>query len=113
MAKRKTDDRPRFEAALAELETIARELEDGTIGLEESLARFEQGVGLLRHCYGILDSAEKRIAVLTGVDAEGNPVLEPFDDSATAEQGTAGRRKSRAKPSDGDAEDAVPDRGLF
>ena len=112
MAKRKVDDTPRFEDALTELEVIARELEDGTVGLEESLARFEQGVRLLRHCYGVLDSAEKRIAILTGVDAEGNPVLEPFDASATAEQGTAGRRKARASRPETDDEPAA-DRGLF
>lgn len=95
MARKKQDEPKRFEDALRELESISRDLEEGAIGLEESLQRFEEGIGLLRHCYGILDTAEKKIAVLTGFDGEGNPVLEPFDASATAEQGTAGRRKVR------------------
>ena len=36
-----------FEQALAELDRIVRELEDGKTGLEDSLARYEQGVALL------------------------------------------------------------------
>ncbi|HEX6986424.1 MAG TPA: exodeoxyribonuclease VII small subunit [Planctomycetaceae bacterium] len=118
MAKRKSGEPQRFEDALCELEAIARELEEGTLGLDESLRRFEQGVGLLRHCYGILDSAERKIALLTGFDGEGNPVLEPFDATATAEQGTAGRRKARsASPvetdSDGEGDSPPAGRGLF
>ena len=37
----------RFEDALAELEQVVRDLEDGQIGLEESLSRYERGVGLI------------------------------------------------------------------
>jgi len=117
MAKRKSDD-PSFESALAELETISRELEEGSLGLDESLKRFEEGVGLLRRCYGLLDAAERKISVLTGFDGDGSPALEPFDASATAEQGVAGRRKSRREPgpapevpSESDSRPA--DRGLF
>lgn len=95
MTKRKDENAPSFEEALAELESIARELEQGSLGLDESLQRFEQGVGLLRRCYGLLDSAERKISLLTGFDGDGNAVLEPFDASATAEQGVAGRRKPR------------------
>lgn len=105
MAKRKTDELPTFEAALADLETIARDLEEGALGLDESLRRFEEGVGLLRRCYGLLDAAERKIAVLTGFDGDGNPVLEPFDATATADQGGAGRRKAR-RESEGDAADS-------
>ena len=36
----------RFEQALAELESILRELEDGTTSLEDALERYERGVGL-------------------------------------------------------------------
>jgi exodeoxyribonuclease VII small subunit len=74
-----------FEQALAELDRIVRDLEDGQIGLEESLARYEQGVGLLKRCYGQLREAEQRILLLTGVDEEGQPVLQPFQHTATAE----------------------------
>jgi exodeoxyribonuclease VII small subunit len=119
MAKRKDDNAPSFEAALAELEAIARELEQGSLGLDESLQRFEQGVSLLRRCYGLLDSAERKISLLAGFDGNGNPVLEPFDASATAEQGAAGRRKTRREAEDEpepctDSEGRPPaERGLF
>jgi exodeoxyribonuclease VII small subunit len=68
-----------FEEALAELERIVRELEDGKIGLEESLARYEQGVGLLRRCYARLRQAEQRIVELTGIDGDGKAVTRPFE----------------------------------
>ena len=72
-----------FEQALAALEQIVRDLEDGRLGLVESLARYEQGVKLLRNCYTQLEKAERRIELLTGIDAAGNAVLTPFDDTAT------------------------------
>jgi exodeoxyribonuclease VII small subunit len=68
-----------FEEALAELERIVRELEDGKIGLEESLTRYEQGVGILRRCYGQLRQAEQRIVELMGMDGEGKAVTRPFE----------------------------------
>ncbi len=74
---------PTFEQALAELEQAVHDLEEGRIGLAESLARYEQGVRLLKLCHGMLESAERRIEVLLGVDAEGNPVTAPFDDQPT------------------------------
>jgi exodeoxyribonuclease VII small subunit len=93
---------PSFEEALAELDQILRDLEDGTTTLEESLARYERGVGLLKCCYAQLQTAEQRIALLAGVDAEGKPSLQPFDhtasDSGPAE---ARRRPMRTKPKDG------------
>lgn len=74
-----------FEQALAELDRIVHDLEDGQIGLEESLARYEQGVGLLKRCYGQLREAEQKILLLTGVDEEGQPILQPFQHSATVD----------------------------
>jgi exodeoxyribonuclease VII small subunit len=72
-----------FEQALAELEKIVRDLEDGQITLEESLARYEKGVGLLKFCYGQLQHAEQRIRLLAGVDDQGRPIARPFDHTAT------------------------------
>lgn len=77
-----TED-PSFEQALAALEQIVRDLEDGRLGLAESLARYEQGVKLLKNCYTQLEQAERRIELLTGIDAAGNAVVAPFDDTAT------------------------------
>ncbi|HJZ94690.1 MAG TPA: exodeoxyribonuclease VII small subunit [Gemmataceae bacterium] len=96
-------DTPTFEAALAELEQILRCLEDGTIALEESLARYERGVALLKHCYAQLQSAEQRISLLAGLDAEGKPALQTFEhaSSADASPSDSSRRAARAKPRDG------------
>lgn len=90
-------EQPTFEAALAELQRIVADLENGSVGLEESLARFERGVALLKTCYATLEQAEQRIELLVGARADGTPVTQSFDASATAdaETPTAGRRRSR------------------
>jgi exodeoxyribonuclease VII small subunit len=54
-----------FEEAVAELEKIVAAIESGQIGLEESLARYEQGMELVKKCRLILDRAEKRIDLLS------------------------------------------------
>jgi len=91
-----------FEHALTELQQIVSELEAGALGLEESLKQFERGSALLRHCYGMLESAEQRIEILTGRTAEGELQTAPFDATATHEPtaAKAGRRQRTraAKP---------------
>lgn len=89
---------PTFEQALERLEAIVHQLEDGQIGLEESLARYEEGVALLKRCYGILETAEQRVALLTGVDGDGNAVTEPFDATATPRRATVGVNRKAAAP---------------
>lgn len=84
-----------FEGALAELEEIVHALEDGEIGLSESLARYEKGVTLLRQCYNMLDGAQRRIEMLTAVDAEGRPVVTPVDDAELTLAEKADRRSRR------------------
>jgi len=81
MGKKKSD--PSFEQALTDLQQIVEGLESGELGLEEALAQFEQGIGLVKTCHDVLKQAEQRIELLTGQDAAGNPVTEPFDASAT------------------------------
>ena len=53
-----------FEEAMSKLETIVARLEQGNVPLEESLASFEDGVGLLRALHGRLGDVEKRVEVL-------------------------------------------------
>ena len=50
-----------FEKALAELEDIVRQLEGGRVPLEDSIAIYERGEILKRHCEGLLKRAETRI----------------------------------------------------
>ncbi|MEZ5287885.1 MAG: exodeoxyribonuclease VII small subunit [Vicinamibacterales bacterium] len=53
-----------FEAAIAELETIVKKLEEGDLPLESSLELYERGVTLSRFCHGRLEAAERRIEIL-------------------------------------------------
>ena len=55
-----------FEKALEELEAIVARMEDGKLLLEESLAAYQRGAQLLRHCEGKLSAAQARIAILEG-----------------------------------------------
>ena len=73
-----------FEQSLVQLERTVRELEDGQLGLEDALARYEEGVSLIKRCYGRLREAEQRILQLTGMNDAGAPVLQPFKHEATA-----------------------------
>lgn len=55
-----------FGDALAELEGIVSQLESGQLELEESLSRYERGVGLLRALQSKLSEAQQRVTVLIG-----------------------------------------------
>lgn len=90
-----------FEQALAELERILRSLEDGTTTLEESLAQYERGVALLKGCYQRLRDAEQRILKVTGLDADGKPVLEVFEHTASVEKAEEKRRPPKNKGGSG------------
>jgi len=68
---------PTFEEALAQLETIAEQIERGEIGLEESIARYEQGMALVQQCRDILTRAELKIQQLQE-RADGTPELTPM-----------------------------------
>ncbi|CAN5602654.1 hypothetical protein BH11PLA2_BH11PLA2_20710 [soil metagenome] len=77
---------PTFESALAELETVLRELESEATSLDDALARYENGVKLLRHCYGQLKNAELKIQQLTGTADDGTPLLSPFEHTAAVKK---------------------------
>lgn len=53
-----------FESAIAELDKIARTLEEGDLPLERSLELYERGVQLSRFCHSRLEAAERRIEIL-------------------------------------------------
>ncbi len=69
-----------FEEALERLETIVEELEGGTLSLEASIARYEEGLALSRRLTQTLDEAEKRIERLVEAEAEGAaPTTRPME----------------------------------
>jgi exodeoxyribonuclease VII small subunit len=93
---------PDFEDALWRLEQVVDDLERGDAGLSQALASYEEAVRLLAHCQGVLDRAERSVALLTGVDAAGHPLVAPFDAAATAGDTPAARHRPPAPPDDGD-----------
>ncbi len=122
MAKKKSieaeGDAPSFEDSLGELEAIVGELESGKLGLSDALARYEEGVKHLKSCHQLLERVERKIELLSGMDAEGNPITEPFDERehASLEEKAAARGRRRTsdttaatgkrKPDEGDIDDA-------
>ncbi len=93
-------DNVTFEQALTDLEGIVRALEDGTAGLEESLAQYERGVGLLKRCYNQLQQAEQRILLLAGEGAEGQPLVRPFEHAPALDAAPTDGRRRRKKSED-------------
>ncbi|CAI8419450.1 MAG: exodeoxyribonuclease VII small subunit [Henriciella sp.] len=58
-----------FEEALAELENIVRQLDQGVVDLEESIAFYERGAALKAHCEARLKAAELKVEqVVQGAD---------------------------------------------
>ena len=57
-----------FEDAMAELEKLVAQMEEGDLSLDESLQAFERGVMLTRQCQQALSQAELRVQALTDTD---------------------------------------------
>lgn len=107
-----------FEDSLAELESIVAELESGKLGLSDALTRYEVGVKHLKACQRLLERAERRIELLSGVDADGNPVVRAFDDreleSLEEKAAVRGQRRasgSKVSPGRNSVDDDMDDAG--
>ena len=73
-----SEDKPMasFEASLADLEKVVKELEAGDIPLQQALALFEKGIGLSENCRKQLEEAETRVEIL--LKKNGKVQAEPF-----------------------------------
>lgn len=80
--KKKTET---FEEAMKRLEEIVEKLEKGDLPLEEAMAAFSEGVGLVRFCHEKLEEAEKKVQMLTQGE-DGQWVATPFDTPAEGEE---------------------------
>ena len=68
-----------FEVALKQLEEIVTRLERGDVPLEESIAIYERGEALKKHCETLLKRAEARIEKITiGPDGQASGTV-PLD----------------------------------
>ncbi len=90
MTDRPATDAPTFEGALGRLEQIVQRLEKGELTLEESLALYEEGIGLSRLCHSKLDEAQGRIEMLVkdargelALDRDGKPRRAAFEPPKT------------------------------
>ena len=61
-----------YEQALSALEDVVRRLEGGDAALDESIALYERGEALRKHCQARLDAAQARIEAIV-LDAGGKP----------------------------------------
>lgn len=81
---RKDPSNKSFEAALEELEQIVEQLESGEMALEDSLAAFEKGVGLVKYCNQKLNEVEKKVELLVK-DKDGKLQLKSFEGFSNGE----------------------------
>lgn len=58
-----------YEQAVAELEAIIARHDQGSIGLEESIAAYRRGTALIRRCRELLEKAEQEIRVIEQSEA--------------------------------------------
>ena len=91
-------DAPRFDQSLGRLEEIVAELEQGGLGLEESLEQYKEGVALLKGCREQLAGFRAQVEELT---ADG--VRPHAGDPDRVAGSAAGSSRSPGVPSDPDA----------
>ena len=66
----KKEENKSFEELMEKLETIVQELEKGDLNLDDSVAKFEEGMKISKECNKILENSEKRISILLENDGE-------------------------------------------
>ncbi|QGJ69091.1 Hypothetical protein PBC10988_7570 [Planctomycetales bacterium 10988] len=77
------------------MEEIAEALEQGELSVSDSMSAFEEGCRLLAECQTFLEEAQRKIEILTGFDAQGQPIVEDFEvSSEKSEKTEVSSRKS-------------------
>jgi exodeoxyribonuclease VII small subunit len=89
-----------FESAMERLESIVEAMESDKLPLEDLLKRYEEGTRLVKLCQEKLESAEKRIELITK-GAAGKAELTPFDPKPT------GRESAKPAPPSDDEETSL------
>ncbi|HZA57235.1 MAG TPA: exodeoxyribonuclease VII small subunit [Candidatus Udaeobacter sp.] len=74
-----------FEVALEELEGVVDQLESGDLSLEDSLAAFEKGIGLVKYCNQKLNEVERKVELLIR-DKEGRLHLKTLEVVSSGER---------------------------
>jgi exodeoxyribonuclease VII small subunit len=61
---------PQFEQSLQKLELLVKNLESGSLPLEDALTAFQEGVGLVKNCQTLLAQADQKVEMLIKASAE-------------------------------------------
>ncbi len=64
MMATKSEKKPSFEAAMADLEQLVADMESGKLSLEDSLAAYKRGAELMTYCRTRLEEAQQQVRVL-------------------------------------------------
>lgn len=70
MAKKNEEKKISLEESFEMLDQLIEEMESDEISLEDSFTKYEQGMKLLRECNETLDTVEKKIQIIRGVEEE-------------------------------------------
>ncbi len=100
-----------FEDSFAKIENIVKQLEQGTLGLEQSLAMYQAAVGHLRFCHKKLAQAHRKVEILQNVELDGTADCIPMDDEATELSDkieTRSRRRSTNSKKPPETRDLLP-----
>lgn len=108
MAKEKNAARGQYGEVVSRLQQIVESLEGGELSLEESLEKFEQGIGLVKQAEGILGDAEKRIEQLLSEDGRAAPLKVPESAQEAPAARPAAAQAPARKPAPTDLDDDVP-----
>lgn len=76
-----------FDERLARLEAIVGQLEQGGLGLEPAIERYQEGIQLLKECHGALDGYRRRVEELT---REAETAMRPFEGDPDFADGARG-----------------------
>ena len=92
----------KFEEALKRLEKIVEELENGSLSLDESLEKYEEGIKLSKACSKKLEVARKKVEILLKSE-DGSVELKPFDERTAEEESKpeTSQKKKRSKTEEG------------
>lgn len=94
----------KFEDALKKLEDIVEKLESGNLALDDSMAKYEEGIRLAGICAKKLEAAKKKVEILVKT-ADGKFRLEPFDESGLDDVAI---KKGKTKRPKNDAQGLFP-----
>jgi len=92
----------KFEEALKRLEKIVEDLEGGNLSLDDSLAKYEEGIKLSKECSKKLEVARKKVEILLKAE-DGSVELKPFDEKTAEEEARPGipQKKRKQKTEEG------------